>query len=96
MGPSLAGLLFYGTILVLNSSLSGLCMLKGKFVLGGITAIIGGPYFNTCGAIRLAKPDSWWAQRYYGPAKLERARARSAWRSRHSARALRAALDRRA
>lgn len=27
-------------------------------------------------ALRLARPDSWWARRFYGPAKLERSRQR--------------------
>lgn len=27
-------------------------------------------------ALRLARPDSWWAHRFYGPQKMERARRR--------------------
>jgi hypothetical protein len=52
-----------------------ICILKRKLIPAilslvtfGITAIVG--------ASRLAKPDSYWARRFYEPAKLERARQR--------------------
>jgi nitrate reductase NapE component len=48
--------------------------LKGKF---GMIAL--GLFIHPCwrvGAIRLAKPDSYWAERFYDPAKLRRARIR--------------------
>jgi hypothetical protein len=47
------------------------CGLKGK---PGV--ILAGVFFHPCwwvGAIRLGKPGSWWARRYYGPAKRARA-----------------------
>jgi hypothetical protein len=41
------------------------CALKGKWgmVTGGLVIHI----LWSVGAIRLAKPNSWWARRYYGP-----------------------------
>jgi hypothetical protein len=52
-----------------------ICILKRKIIMAiaslvtyGITAIVG--------AARLAKPNSYWARRFYDPAKLERARQR--------------------
>jgi hypothetical protein len=52
-----------------------ICILKRKLIMAimslfttGIVAIVG--------ASRLAKPDSYWARRFYDPAKLERARQR--------------------
>jgi hypothetical protein len=50
------------------------CGLKGK---QGLTVL--GIFFHPCwwvGAIRLATPTSWWARRFYGPEKRERADAR--------------------
>lgn len=46
-------------------------LLKGKtgFFLGGIFLQL----FWYIGAIRLAKPKSWWARRFYGPEKMGRA-----------------------
>ena len=50
------------------------CALKGKwgFVLLGVLI----HWFWIFGAVRLAKPGSWWARRRYGPAKLARAESR--------------------
>lgn len=62
-------------ILALAAGFSAVCVAKGKpffalFVFG---------FFGTiAGAIRLAKPDSWWARRFYAPEKVEQARARFA------------------
>lgn len=39
------------------------------FVLLGMIWIVA--------ACRLARPSSWWARRFYGPAKMQRARHRS-------------------
>jgi hypothetical protein len=51
-------------------------MLKGKFWLGLVSMGIGGMFLTVPGATRLAKPDSWWALRFYDSAKLARARTR--------------------
>jgi hypothetical protein len=51
-----------------------ICMLKGKLLWG-----VFGVYFwpvGLTGAIRLAKPDSWWARNRYDPAKLVRSHER--------------------
>lgn len=48
--------------------------LKGKYGM-----IIAGVFLHPCwwiGAIRLAKPNSYWARRFYGPVTLRRAQAR--------------------
>jgi hypothetical protein len=68
-----AGLTF---VLVLNFSLAGLTLLKGKIWTGLIGLFI--PFLLLVGAIRLARPDSVWAHRRYAarPRKLERARRR--------------------
>ena len=49
--------------------------LKGRpgFVLAGL--LVGGIVWMIT-MWRLAKPNSWWARRFYGPRKLEAARAR--------------------
>ncbi|GAB2925076.1 hypothetical protein GCM10027047_22590 [Rhodococcus aerolatus] len=50
------------------------CALRGKLV----TAVVGTllPPVALVGAVRLAKPRSWWARRWYPPARVERARRR--------------------
>jgi hypothetical protein len=42
------------------------------FAAGWLT--VGGVWWIA--ALRLARPDSWWARRFYGPEKLARAEAR--------------------
>jgi hypothetical protein len=81
----LVGMLYFGSILVVNGSMSVVCLLKGKLVLGWTTFVIGGPFVNGVGLCRLAKPDSWWARRFYGPAKLAKASHRYARRARFAA-----------
>jgi hypothetical protein len=51
-----------------------ICFLKGKLMWGVVGIYV--PGVSLIGAIRLAKPDSWWARRRYGPAKLERSNGR--------------------
>jgi hypothetical protein len=51
-----------------------ICFLKGK-LLWGVLGIYIGPV-AVVGAIRLAKPDSWWARRRYDPEKLARSHER--------------------
>jgi hypothetical protein len=53
-------------------------MLKGKFWLGLVSLMIGGLFLTVPGATRLAKPDSWWALRFYDSDKLARAQRRFA------------------
>lgn len=51
-----------------------ICFLKGK-LLWGVLGIYIGPV-ALIGAIRLAKPDSWWSRRRYDAAKLARSQQR--------------------
>lgn len=52
------------------------CLLKGKVVMGlvGLPA----PAVSYVGAARLAKPESFWARRFYGERRMERAVQRHA------------------
>jgi hypothetical protein len=56
-------------VVALVLALPVICALKGKwgFLLLGLLI----HWFWIFGAIRLAKPDSWWARRNYGPDKLD-------------------------
>jgi hypothetical protein len=47
---------------------------KGKRVAGMVALFV--PMLGWIGALRLAKPSSPWARRFYGPARLERSRSR--------------------
>lgn len=59
-----------------NLVLCVICLLKGKVVTGVIGVFIGPVAF--VGAIRLAKPDSWWANHRYAsrPKRAQRAQRR--------------------
>lgn len=52
------------------------CLLKGKLVMG--LAGLPVPLFSYIGVFRLAKPESFWARRFYGEKKLARAARRYA------------------
>ena len=51
-----------------------ICFLKGKSGFGGVG--IAWPIFAIIGAIRIGKPHSWWARKYYGPEKMNIAQHR--------------------
>ncbi|WP_009477686.1 hypothetical protein [Rhodococcus sp. JVH1] len=70
--------------LAISLAISVICMLKGKFVTG-IVGIVFQPV-AIIGAIRLAKPDSWWAMRRYPNKPRRMARARSRFGERYHAR----------
>jgi hypothetical protein len=53
---------------------AAVCFLKGK-LMWGVLGIYIGPV-GIIGAARLAKPDSWWARKYYDNEKLARAQER--------------------
>ncbi len=59
--------------LALALLLSVICLLKGKVPTGVVGIIIGILAF--VGAVRLAKPDSWWATRFYASRPKRAARA---------------------
>ena len=46
------------------------CGMKGKNGMATLGCIISG-LFAIVGAIRIAKPTSWWARKYYGPEKMK-------------------------
>ena len=52
-------------------------IMKGKCKLALLGAFI--PLCALVAALRLARPESRWARRHYGPEKLARAKARTAW-----------------
>jgi hypothetical protein len=67
-------------VILVVASILGLIVLsvmKGKYKLALFGAFI--PLCALVAAIRLARPESRWAKRHYGPEKLARARARTAW-----------------
>jgi hypothetical protein len=45
---------------------STICWLKGKRFFAVSSALLGGSIWGLIGAVRVAKPGSWWARRYYG------------------------------
>jgi len=51
-----------------------ICLLKGKIATGLISLPV--PFIALVGAIRLAKPSSFWARRFYSGRKLARAEQR--------------------
>lgn len=63
-------------LLAVNLSFSVACLLKGKIVTGVVGIVVG--FIAVIGAIRLAKPGSWWATRRYAsrPKRASRAARR--------------------
>ena len=61
-------------ILLIAIALVTINVLKGKPWLAAVGLIVHLCWY--VGAIRLAKPDSWWARRYYGADKLHRSQLR--------------------
>jgi hypothetical protein len=68
-------------VIAINLLLCGICMLKGKVVTGIIGIFIG--VVALVGAIRLAKPGSWWAERRYASRPWLARRAASRYDHRH-------------
>ncbi len=70
-------LTLFATVLI-NGTLAVISFLKGKLFLGFVAIFI--PLVGLFGAVRLARPGSFWARRRYAahPARMERARERSA------------------
>ena len=62
--------------LALHAGFIVVCLLKGKYRMALIGIFL--PPVALIGAIRLAKPGSWWARRWYSPKRLRRTEARSA------------------
>jgi hypothetical protein len=64
-----------GSLLALNLLFALLAFLKGKMKLGAFGLVA--PGLAIVGAVRLAKPNSPWARRFYSGSRLERSRLRS-------------------
>ncbi len=62
------------TAVLIHIGITVICLLKGKIVMG--LAGLPAPVFSYLGAFRLAKPESFWARRFYGEKKLARAARR--------------------
>ncbi len=66
---------------VLNGVMVLLCVLKGKYRAALIGAFV--PFAAWVSAIRLARPNSWWARRWYRERGMTKARRRDArWQQR--------------
>lgn len=68
------GLVLASAAIVLMLVYTVVCLLKGKLITGLLGMVI--PVIGPVGAIRLAKPESFWARRFYGPEKAQRAQQR--------------------
>ncbi|HEY6314515.1 MAG TPA: hypothetical protein VIY52_27475 [Streptosporangiaceae bacterium] len=71
-------------VIAVNLLLCVICLLKGK-VVTGVTGIVIG-VVALIGAIRLAKPGSWWATRLYASRPRSARRAASRYDERHEER----------
>ncbi|MEV6106431.1 hypothetical protein AB0M28_17160 [Streptomyces sp. NPDC051940] len=82
-GPEEQGLAVWSVNLIIGTLIAVVAFAKGKFRMGVIGVVI--PVVGAIGAIRLARPTSPWAHRFYGrrPHKLTRATRRA---DRHDAR----------
>jgi hypothetical protein len=61
-------------IIMVHIGYTVICLLKGKIATGLIGLPV--PTLSLVGSIRLAKPTSYWAKRYYSEAKMTRSVAR--------------------
>jgi hypothetical protein len=65
---------FFYAFLAFRFACVVICELKGKHGMAGLGVFIS--VVAICGAIRIAKPQSWWARRYYGDEKMKIALSR--------------------
>src|SRR5271170_501074 len=72
------------SVIVVNLLLCVICLLKGKIVTGVIGVFIGVVAF--VGAVRLAKPGSWWAAHRYASRPRPAGRAARRYDQRHQER----------
>ena len=63
------------SVVVFHFSVVAVCLYKGKVELAVLGAFV--PFLALVAAIRLGRPDSRWAQRFYGRERMERARVRT-------------------
>jgi hypothetical protein len=71
-------------VLAVNLVLSVICLLKGKITTGVIGIVVS--IVALVGAVRLAKPGSWWAAHYYAGRPRRAARAAGRYGQRYQAR----------
>jgi hypothetical protein len=64
------GLWFVSAFVIVHIGYTVVCMLKGKLVTGLVGLPV--PVFSLVGSIRLAKPTSFWAKRFYDENKMAR------------------------
>lgn len=62
--------------LILHAVAVLVCVLKSKHIVALFGALV--PFIAWGGALRLGRPRSWWARRFYGSARTERAETRAA------------------
>ncbi len=70
------GLWFVSAFVIIHIGYTVICMLKGKLVTGLVGLPM--PIFGLVGAIRVAKPSSFWAKRFYDEKKMAKSEARFA------------------
>jgi hypothetical protein len=66
--------LLVALVIVVHVGYTIVCMLKGKLITGLIGLPV--PVVSLVGAIRLAKPESFWAKRHYAEVKMARSHSR--------------------
>lgn len=76
------GYILTSVTVVINVTFAIICLLKGKLATGLVALPV--PLVGLIGAIRLAKPSSFWARRFYADRKMVTATAR--FGERHTAR----------
>lgn len=64
-------LIFVALVVVLHIGYTILCLLKGKIATGLIGLPV--PLVGLVGAVRLARPSSFWARRFYSESKIAKA-----------------------
>jgi hypothetical protein len=78
------GLRAYAASVVVHLVLALVCFLKGKVATGMVGIVV--PVVAAVGAVRLAKPTSYWARRRYADRPRRRARAEARFGDRYLAR----------
>lgn len=69
------GWIFFAVTLPIHLCVVLACVYKGKYSMAAVGAFI--PPVAWVGAVRLARPTSGWARRWYSPEKVARARTRA-------------------
>jgi hypothetical protein len=67
--------LLVAAVVAVSAGAAIVCALKGKWAFFFLSILLW-PVVPVIGAIRIAKPTSWWARRYYDTEKRRQARER--------------------